>query len=126
MGGGSPRALRCWKDDQFVEEVSLPGGLASFLLGDEPRQLWAALKPNPGIYEWRGKTSPLSRKAWASPIPSRWRWIRKNACGWAPWMAACISATARVSSKPPCPIPSPATWSPFSCRTAGTRSGLVA
>jgi signal transduction histidine kinase/ligand-binding sensor domain-containing protein len=59
MGGGSPRALRCWKDERFVAEVPLPGNLASFLLGDEPRQLWVALKPNPGIYEWRGKDLAL-------------------------------------------------------------------
>jgi signal transduction histidine kinase/ligand-binding sensor domain-containing protein len=59
MGGGSPHALRCWKDGRFQVEIPLPGTLASFLLGDDPHQLWAALKPNAGIYEWHGKNLTL-------------------------------------------------------------------
>ena len=59
MGGGGPHALRCWKDGRFLAEIPLPGELASFLPGDLPHQIWAALKPNSGIYESRGKDFEL-------------------------------------------------------------------
>jgi signal transduction histidine kinase/ligand-binding sensor domain-containing protein len=55
IGGGAPRALRCWKNGRFLAEIPLPGELASFLLDDKPHQIWAALKPNSGVYESRGK-----------------------------------------------------------------------
>ncbi|HEY8903376.1 MAG TPA: two-component regulator propeller domain-containing protein [Chthoniobacterales bacterium] len=54
-GGSGPPMLRCWKDKRFLSEIPLPGALASFLLGGEPNQIRAALKPNRGIYEYRGK-----------------------------------------------------------------------
>jgi signal transduction histidine kinase/streptogramin lyase len=58
-GGGIPRAVRCWQDGHVLAEIPLPAELASFLPGDEPRQLWAALKPGSGIYESRGKDFSL-------------------------------------------------------------------
>jgi len=59
LGGDRPHALREWKDGHFLTEVPLPGTVASFLLGDAPNQIWAALKPNPGVYEYRGKDFTL-------------------------------------------------------------------
>lgn len=54
IASSGPRTLRCWKDGRFLTEVPLPGTVASFLPGKEPHQIWAALKPNKGIYEYRG------------------------------------------------------------------------
>jgi signal transduction histidine kinase/ligand-binding sensor domain-containing protein len=54
MGGNGPHVLRCWKDGHLLTEVPLAGMLASFTPGEEPHQIWAALKPNKGIYEYRG------------------------------------------------------------------------
>ena len=59
LGGRGPHALREWKDGHFLNEVPLPGSIASFLFGDAPNQIWAALKPNPGVYEYRGKDFTL-------------------------------------------------------------------
>jgi signal transduction histidine kinase len=59
MSGGSPHLLRCWKDGRFLTEIPLSGSIASFLLGDEPHQIWAAIKPHPGVYESRGKDFSL-------------------------------------------------------------------
>lgn len=54
IASSGPRTMRCWKDGRFLTEVPLPGTIASFLPGKEPHQIWAALKPNKGIYEYRG------------------------------------------------------------------------
>lgn len=59
MSGGAPHALRCWKDGHFLTEIPLSGSIASFLLGDEPHQIWATIKPHPGVYESRGEDFSL-------------------------------------------------------------------
>jgi signal transduction histidine kinase len=59
MSGGFPHALRCWKDGHFLTEIPLSGTIASFLLGDEPHQIWATIKPHSGVYESRGKDFSL-------------------------------------------------------------------
>jgi signal transduction histidine kinase/ligand-binding sensor domain-containing protein len=59
LGGGSPKALRCWKDGRFLTQIPLHGDLAAFLLGDKPHQIWATIKPHPGVYESYGKTFTL-------------------------------------------------------------------
>jgi signal transduction histidine kinase/streptogramin lyase len=59
MSGGSPHALRCWKDGHSLTEIPLSGSIASFLLDDEPHQIWATIKPHSGVYESRGKDFSL-------------------------------------------------------------------
>lgn len=57
--GESQPSLRCWKDGKFLSELSLPGSLASFLIGPQ-NQLWVATKKtNPGLYEWHNGTFEL-------------------------------------------------------------------
>jgi len=82
IGGGGPHALRCWKDGRFLAEIPLPGQLASFLPGDKPHQIWAALKPNRGVYESRGKGFELlpESSSIANPIalaldPQKRLWV---------------------------------------------------
>jgi ligand-binding sensor domain-containing protein len=67
--GGGPRGLRCWKDSRLQTEVPLPGSLASFLLGDAPHQTWTVVKPNPGVYEYRGKDFTLLPESAGIPNP---------------------------------------------------------
>jgi signal transduction histidine kinase/ligand-binding sensor domain-containing protein len=58
-GGPHPHTLRLANEEHLEARLPLPATLASFLPGDEPQLIWAAVKPNPGVYESRGKDFTL-------------------------------------------------------------------